>query len=198
MKKKKEKIQTSKSLFNIKSKYCINPELSDQFISDILLVTGYEVDKEGYIVDTEDDPEYPDYVQCKGRVLRLANSGILHTTDLIFDPYYNITIMEELFKQYLAQFHAEISSTQIHAVDTKTAPKADSYGYITILYADGSTIKTRNHYKDTTKYLDAFMKLESMSDEMIKSKLAPYDEYEAEFFKKYKTLNPALIIEGGK
>lgn len=198
MSKQKETINAPKSLFNIKSKYCLSPELSDQFVSDVLNITGYEIDEEGFVVDPEDDPIFPEYVQCKGRLLRLANSGILHVTDLAFDPYYNITIMEELFQQYLANFHPEIVSTHIHAHDMNKAPKTDTYGYITIIYGDGSKIQTDMHYKDTTKYLDAFMRLESMNEKMIKERLKPYDDYEKEFYKKYKTLNPAAIMEGKK
>ena len=194
---KKDKLSTNKSIVNIKSKYCLNPELSDKFLSDVLTITGYEVDDEGYIVDTEEDPMWPEYVQCKGRLLRLTNAGIVHATDVIFDPYYNATIMEELFKQYLTAVHPEVTTAQIHIQD-KTVPRADMYGYITILYSDGSTIKTALHYKDSTKYLDAFMRLESMTNDIIMEKLQPYDEYEAEFFKKYKTLNPVIAMDAKK
>ena len=40
-------------------------------------------------------------------------------------------------------------------------------------------ISKANHHKDTTKYLDAFMRLESMTDDLILDTLKPYDEYEA-------------------
>ena len=51
-----------------------------------------------------------------------------------------------------------------------------------ILFNDGSTITTNLHYKDTTKYLEAMMRLESMGDEMIEETMKPYDEYEKKFF----------------
>jgi len=182
------------SLIDIKSKYCTNPELSDKFIDDVLNVTGYEIDDEGYIVDSQDDPLNPEYVQCKGRILRITNSGILHTTDMIFDPYNNIIIMEELFKKYLAESHTEIVSTQILSKDPNSKIKADAYGYITILYANGAIIQTGLHYKDTTKYLDAFMRLEARVDGVVMKDLKPYDDYEAEYFNKYKTMSPSAIM----
>ena len=184
--------KAERSLYNIRSRYCTNNELSDQFISDLLMVTGYEIDEEGYIVDPEDDPIEPEYVQVKGRVLRVVRNGILHSTDLVFDPYNNITIMEEMFKHYLATSHTEVSSTQIHAADPNVVTKLDTYGYMTILYSNGATIKTGLHYKDSTKYLDAFMRLESMVDKVVMDRLKPYDEYEAAFFKEFKTMNPMI------
>ena len=193
MTKKSNDIIEANSIYNIKSKYCTNEELSDQFISDVLNITGYEVDDEGYLVDTEYDPIDPDYVQCKGRLLRVTNRGILHSTDIIFDPYNNISIMEEIFKHYLAEYHSEVVSTQIHAQNPAAPPKADNYGYITILYANGAIIKTGLHYKDTTKYLDAFMRLESRVDDVVMKDLKPYDDYEKEYFEKYKTMNPSVI-----
>ena len=188
---------TKNDIFDIRSKYCTNPELSEQFMQDVLMITGYEIDKEGYIVDTEDDSIYPEYVQCKGRLLRRTNNGILHVTDLTFDPYNNLTIMEELFKHYLATNHSEISSTQIHNIHPGEMVKLDTYGYMTILYSNGSTIKTGLHYKDTTKYLDAFMRLESMVNDIVMTRLKPYDDFEKEFFKKWGTMNP-LVAMGSK
>lgn len=190
MAKKSNDIIEANSIYNIKSKYCTNEELSDQFVSDILNITGYEIDDEGYLIDTEDNPLDPDYVQCKGRLLRVTNRGILHSTDIIFDPYNNISIVEEIFKHYLAEHHSEVISTQIHAQDPLAPPRSDNYGYITILYANGAIIKTGLHYKDTTKYLDAFMRLESRVDDVVMKDLKPYDDYEKEYFEKYKTMNP--------
>lgn len=174
------------SLINIKSKYCTNTELSDMFVDDLLNVLGYEIDEEGYIIDSEADPINPEYIQCKGRILRITNRGILHTTDMVFDPYNNIVIMEELFKHYLAENHTEVVSTQIHLKNHQTQSKSDSYGYMSILYNDGSIIYTGLHYKDTTKYLDAFMRLESRVDDVVMNTLKPYDDYETEFFKTKK------------
>lgn len=188
----KEIFKTENSLYDIRSKYCTDPVLSERFTADVLMVTGFEVDAEGYIVDAEEDPVEPEYVQCKGRVLRMTNAGILHSTDVIFDPYNNIVIMEELFKHYLAMHHSEVSTTQIHALNHTGGPRVDLLGYMTILYSNGATIKTANHYKDTTKYLDAFMRLESMVDDVVVERLRPYDEYEDAFFKKYKTMNPII------
>jgi hypothetical protein len=164
---------------NIKSKFCDNQELSDRFVSDVLRVTGLEIDHEGYLVDAEDDGIEPEYVAIKNRPVRYSNAGILHNRDIIFDPYNNTMIMEELFKQYLAKFHPEVSSTQIYAAKNSTIPKNDTYGYISIIYGNGSMISTANHHKDTTKYLDAFMRLESMTDDLILDTLKPYDDYES-------------------
>ena len=196
-KKKSNELKIHQSYFDIKSKLCVNPELSDQFVSDVLNITGYEIDDEGYIVDTEDDPIKPEYVQCKGRVLRVTKGGILHSTDVVFDPYNNTFIMEELFKHYLALHHSEVISTQIHALDPKAHNKSDVLGYMTILYANGATIQTGLHYKDSTKYLDAFMRLESRVGDVVMKDLKPYDDYEKAFYEKYKTLNP-LIAMGKK
>ena len=170
------------SIMNIKSKLCTNPELSDDFVNDVLRVTGLEYDSEGYIVDAEDDPIEPDYIQIKGKVLRYTNNGVVHSNDMIFDPYNNPIIMEELFKQYLAESHPEVITTQIYAKSMTETPRIDTYGYITILYGNGAQIVTGMHYKDATKYLDAFMRLESMTDRMIQDVLDKYDQFEAQWY----------------
>ena len=174
--KKTNKIE---SLMDFRSKLNTNSELSDKFREDVLRVTGLDVDDEGYVVDSEEDPFDPDYVCVRKRVLRVANRGILHEKDMIFDPYNNTIIMEELFKQYLQRFHPEVSSSQIYAYNPSDATKSDSYGYITILYNNGAKIITDMHHKDSTKYLDAFMKLEAMDKDMVRSTLKPYDDYES-------------------
>ena len=176
---KKIKVQ---SLMNIKSKMCTNPELADDFASDVLRVTGYECDGEGYVVDAEDDPIEPDYIQIKGKVLRYTSSGIVHSNDMIFDPYNNPMIMEELFKRYLEECHPEVVSSQIYAKNMNEIPKMDSYGYIGILYGNGARIVTALHFKDSTKYLDAFMRLESMTDNLINDTLSKYDEFEKKWY----------------
>ena len=61
-------------------------------------------------------------------------------------------------------------------------PRIDTYGYITILYDNGAQIVTGMHYKDSTKYLDAFMRLESMTDSMIQDVLNKYDTFEAVWY----------------
>lgn len=180
---KKPKIQ---SLTNIKSKLCTNPELSDSFINDVLRITGLEYDSEGYIVDAEDNPLEPDYIMIKGKVLRYTNMGIVHSNDLVFDPYNNPIIMEELFKKYVEEVHPEIVATQIFAASTTEIPRTDTYGYIAILYGNGARIVTKNHYKDSTKYLEAFMRLESMTDKMIDDVLNQYDVFEKEWFEANK------------
>jgi hypothetical protein len=105
--------------------------------------------------------------------------------------------MEELFKHYLALNHGEVSSTMIHSISEGDPVKMDCYGYMTILYSNGATIKTGLHYKDTTKYLDAFMRLESMVNDVIMTRLKIYDDFEKAFFEKYKTMNP-MIASGLK
>ena len=171
-------------LKNFKNVSCTNPELTERFIQDLLRVIGYEQDKDGYIINTEDDPLDPEYITVKGKKLRHANRGILHTNDLIFDPYNNYKIMDEIFKRFLNESHPEISTTQILSKSTIATPKYnnDALGYVLILFNDGSTITTNLHYKDTTKYLQAMMRLESMGDEMIEETMKPYDEYEKKFF----------------
>lgn len=180
---RKKKVEEIKSLLNIKSKLCTNMELSDRFISDVLRITGLEVDHEGYIVDSEEDIYEPEYILIKGKVLRYTNQGIRHNKDLVFDPYNNPMIMEELFKQYLQTCHPEVVSTHVNAFKPGVIPKTDTFGYIVILYGNGASIRTAPHFKDSTKYLDAFMRLESMTDNLILDTLKPYDEYERELFK---------------
>lgn len=153
-------------------------ELSDRFIKDFLMVSGLEVDDEGYIVDSEDDGIEPEYVIIKDRVLRLTNHGIIHKSDIIMDPYNNNGIMEALFIKYIKENHQDISSTNIMIYDKHPVSKTDNYGYITILFNNGAKIQTGDHYRDSTKYLDAYMRLESMTDDIIMSTLKPYDEYE--------------------
>lgn len=185
MPRKKKPTIAGMTLTDIRSKYCTNPELSDQFVSDLLTITGLEIDDEGYLVDPEDDPFEPEYVSIKNKPCRYAKNGVLHSRDLLFDPYNNTSIMEELFRQYLAKSHPEVVQSQILAAKKGVVPHPDSFGFITIIYSNGDLIKTANHWKDTTKYLDAFMRLESMTDNLVLEKLYPYDAYEAEFFKKY-------------
>lgn len=167
------------SLTNLKSRLCTDPHISDLFVHDVLRVTGLEFDSEGYIVDPEENPIEPDYILIKNKVLRYTNAGVLHANDIIFDPYNMPSIMDELFRRYLSQSHPNVVSTQILAKSLTTAPRIDTYGYISIIYGDGSKIVTKCHYKDSTKYLEAFMRLESMTDNMIDSTLRKYDEYEA-------------------
>ena len=180
---KKVKIQ---SLTNIKSKLCTDPVIADNFINDVLRVTGLEYDSEGYIVDAEENPIEPDYIMIKGKVLRHTDMGIVHNNDLVFDPYNNPIIMEELFKKYVEDVHPEIVSTQIFAASTTEIPRTDTYGYIAILYGNGARIVTNNHYKDATKYLEAFMRLESMTDTMINDVIQQYDIFEQKWFEENK------------
>ena len=175
--------EITKSLLNFKSKLCTNTELSDRFVSDVIRITGLEIDAEGYLVDSEDDAIEPDYIAIKGKPVRYATQGILHGKDILFDPYNNLMIMEELFQQTLAKFHPEVSNSQIYACKRdKPVPKVDAYGFVTIMYGNGAKISTACHFKDTTKYLDAFMRLESMTDSIILETLKPYDDYEKAFF----------------
>ena len=180
--KKKNKLYSQTKLY---SKLCDTKEMAhmcDLFISDVLRITGLEEDEEGYIVDSEDDPISPRYILLKGKALRHCNQAILHKRDYIFDPYSNPAIMEDLYNQYIQENHPYILSTQVYAAKEGIIPRGDTYGYITVLFKDGSKIQTNNHYKDCTKYLEAIMRLESMTDTMIKDTLDKYDEFE-------KTLN---------
>ena len=73
-------------------------------------------------------------------------------------------------------------SSQIYAKNMNEIPKMDSYGYIGILYGNGARIVTALHFKDSTKYLDAFMRLESMTDNLINDTLSKYDEFEKKWY----------------
>lgn len=174
------------SLRNIKSRPLTkrNEELSEKFIDLFLLISGLEIDHEGYLIDSEIDSIEPEYIQIKGRVLRRTNNGILHKTDMILDPYNNTGIMEELFNQYIRVNHNSISATPIIIYDKTLSSKNDNLGYIKILYSNGSVIQTADHYRDSTKYLDAYMRLESMTDDYILDALKEFDEYEKECYDK--------------
>jgi hypothetical protein len=170
-------------LLNIKNHLNEDNDLARMFIDDVIRITGFEIDDEGYVVDAEDDPIEPDYIQIRGKVLRHSDKGILHLKDLIFDPYNNPMIMEELFKRYLSFNHPEVISHQIYPYSPNAEPKINTYGYIVVLYNNGNKIKTHNHYKDSTKYLEAWMMMESYFGNIIEETLRPYDEYEDAYFK---------------
>ena len=159
---------------------CTNPELSDKFADEVLRITGLEVDDEGYIVDTEEDPFEPDYIFVKGKMLRRTNQGLLFAKDIIFDPYNNTVIIEELLRQYIQKYHPEISTYNIFVTEKNIEGKGkyDLGGYMRILYKNGAQINTNYHIKDSTKFLEGFMRLESMSDELVNDLLKPFDEYE--------------------
>ena len=182
---KKKKVVEHKPLMNFRSRMCTNPELSDKFSDEVLRITGLDVNDEGYIVDSEEDPFEPDYIFIKGKMLRRTNQGLLFAKDIIFDPYNNPMIMEELFKQYLQKYHPEISSTQIMITEKNTEGKGrgDLDGYMSIIYSNGAKIITNNHIKDSTKILEAFMRLEAMTDDLVNDLLKPFDEYERTQFR---------------
>lgn len=169
-------------LLNIRNKLNDNDELARRFIDDVIRITGYEIDEEGYVVDSEEDPIEPDYIIVRGKALRQTDNGILHMKDLIFDPYHNSMIMEELFKRYLASNHPEVVSHQIYPYNPNDAARVNTYGYITVLYNNGNKITTHCHYRDSTKYLEAWMMMESYFGDMIAETMKPYDDYEKEYF----------------
>lgn len=171
---------------NIKNALCDNKELSDKFISDFIIISGLEIDDDGYLINTEDDFINPEYIEIKGKLLRYTNKGVLHTTDMIFDPYNNIFIMEELFRNYIKTCHKDVISFQI--LNKNMNKKGiNTLGYISIIYFNGAKVQTANHYKDTTKYLDAFMRMESYTNDLINEILAPYDLYESQIFENNET-----------
>lgn len=175
---------------DIKSPYCTNPKLSNLFINDFLKISGYEVDDEGYIIDNEDDILNPDYIIIKGKLLRHTIQGIVHDTDMIFDPYNNCLILEELFKKYLIECHPQVSSFQIFNAKKDAPASLNCYGYMVVLYDNGSQIITDNHWKDSTKYLDMWYRLESHDPETIRNILKPYDDYEKTQFNQDSIMNP--------
>ena len=176
-------------LTNIKSKQCDNKELSDQFINDFLRVVGLDIDDEGYIVDSEEDPIEPDYILVKNKALRRSNNGIIHTTDMIFDPYNNPMIMEEMFRDYIAKNHPEVCNFQIMGKNEGVHYRLNTMGYITIRYNNGAIINTKLHYKDATKYLEAFMRMEGMGDDLIAETIVPYDMFEESMIAQGKDLS---------
>lgn len=174
------------NMIHITNKLNENKELSMKFIDDVLKISGYEVDEEGYLVDytnVEDESDKPDYVIFKGKALRLGSYGVLHSTDILFDAYANPNIMEFLFIEYIKETHPQVSLVQIFAEKEGAIPKgSNTYGYLKILYEDGSFINTKNHWKDSTKYLEGWCRLESMGNDMIADLLRPYDEWENEYY----------------
>lgn len=167
---------------DIKSHHCSNIELSNSFIDDFLRVSGYVIDDEGYIVNDEDDILNPDYIIIKGKLLRHTTQGVLHDTDLIFDPYNNCLILEELFKRYIIECHPQISAFQIFNAKKDVPTSINCYGYMIVLYDNGAQIITDNHWKDSTKFLDMWYRLESHDPDTIRNILKPYDDYEEQFF----------------
>lgn len=184
-----------KDMGHIINKTNENHELSLQFIDDVLRIAGYEIDEEGYIIDynnIEDETDKPDYIVFKGKALRLGSSGVMHSTDMLFDPYTNSTIMEFLFVNYLKENHPQVSIAQIYAAKEGIIPKGTcTYGYMKILYENGAYITTGMHWRDSTKYLDGWCRLEAMGTKMITELLEPYDTWEAEFYS-----NPDNLAKG--
>lgn len=177
-KKKNQELEISAptGLTDLKSKFCSNQELSNRFIDDTLRVLGYETDDNGYVIDAED--MYDEKIICvKDKKLRIPK-GIYHDTDMIFDPYNNNIIMANLFNMYLTQNRQDVSSSTIFITEKKLKYKSDVNGFISILFSNGDTITTNQHIKDSTKYLEALMRLESMTDVIIKPILQPYDDFE--------------------
>lgn len=175
-------------LNNITTSNCDNLELSYQFIEDFLRISGLEIDQEGYVVNSEVDIVEPEYIVIRGKALRRTNQGIAHSKDLIFDPYNNTLIIEELFRQYLMESHPEAITFQILNSQKDKQPKPNTFGYIMIMFSNGAQIQTCNHWKDSTKFLDAWMCCESYIRPMIDDILKPYDEYEKEYFAELEKL----------
>lgn len=188
MEKKELKNYQKIDFTDIKSAKCTNKKLSNLFISDFLKVSGYEVDKNGYIMNIEDDILNPEYVTINGKFLRHTIQGVLHNNDIAFDPYNDIHVIETLFVKYLDECHPQISSFQIIDSTKVLATGYNNYGQMIVLYNNGGQIITDKHWKDSTKFLDMWYRLESHDPDTIRNILKEYDEYESKYYldKKYK------------
>lgn len=185
-----KKYQSVKDPLLIINKINDNIELTNHFADEVIKILGYDVDKEGYVVDSDvDEGEEEEYIIFKGKALRMPTQKVLHSTDMLFDPYNIPVIMEFLFSNYLRENHPLVSIAQIYSAKEGETPKSNcTYGYMKILYDNGAFITTNNHYRDSTKMLEGICRLESYGDQLIKEILQPYDEWEKEYFTDPKNL----------
>lgn len=190
-----KKYKNIKDPLVITNKINENTELTNRFADDVIKVLGFDVDVEGYIVDSDVEfGENEEYILFKGKALRMPTQKVLHSTDILFDPYNVPSIMEVLLSDYLKDNHPDISTTQIYSAKEGEASRNNfTYGYMKILYRNGAFIITNNHYKDSTKMLEAIFRLESYGDQLIKEILQPYDDWEAEYFTDPSNLEKLLI-----
>lgn len=179
-----KKYQSVKDPLLIINKINDNIELTNHFADEVIKILGYDVDKEGYVVDSDvDEGEEEEYIIFKGKALRMPTQKVLHSTDMLFDPYNIPVIMEFLFSNYLRENHPLVSIAQIYSAKEGETPKSNcTYGYMKILYDNGSYIKTNNHYRDSTKILEGIFRLESYGDQMIREILEPYDTWESIYY----------------
>lgn len=179
-----KKYKSVKDPLVIVNKVNDNIELTNKFADDVIKILGFDIDEEGYIVNSDVDfGEDEEYILFKGKALRLPTQKVLHSTDALFDPYNIPTIMELLMSNYLRESHPDVSTTQIYSAKEGEIPRSNcTYGYMKILYNNGAYIITNNHYKDSTKMLEGIFRLESYGDQLIKEILQPYDDWEVEYF----------------
>ena len=179
-----KKYQNVKDPLVIITKINDNTELTDSFANEVIKVLGYDIDSEGYIVNADvDEGENEEYVIFKGKALRMSTQKVLHTTDILFDPYNIPTIMEFLFSIYLRENHPTVSIAQIYSAKEGEIPRSNcTYGYMKILYDNGAYIKTNNHFRDSTKILEGIFRLEAYGDQLIRDILLPYDEWEKVYY----------------
>lgn len=179
-----KKYQSVKDPLVIINKINDNIELTNHFADEVIKILGYDIDDEGYIVNSDvDEGEEEEYIVFKGKALRMSTQKVLHSTDMLFDPYNVPIIMEFLFSNYLRENHPMVSTAQIYSAKEGETPKSNcTYGYLKVLYDNGSFIVTNNHYRDSTKILEAIFRLESYGDQMIKDILEPYDTWEKIYY----------------
>lgn len=179
-----KKYKNLKDPLVITNKINENIKLTNRFADDVIKVLGLDIDVEGYIVNSDVDfGENEEYILFKGKALRMPTQKVLHSTDCLFDPYNIPSIMEVLLSNYLKDNHPLVSIAQIYSAKEGESPKNNyTYGYMKILYDNGAYLVTNNHYKDSTKMLEAIFRLESYGDQLIKEILQPYDDWETEYF----------------
>lgn len=193
-----KKYKNLKDPLVITNKVNDNIELTNMFANEVIKVLGFDIDDEGYIVDSDVDfGENEEYILFKGKALRMPTQKVLHSTDALFDPYNIPTIMETLLSNYLRENHPNVSIAQIYSAREGEIPKSNcTYGYMKILYDNGAYIVTNNHYRDSTKILEGIFRLESYGDQMIKDILQPYDEWEAIYFTDPNNITKAYGYSG--
>lgn len=179
-----KKYKNVKDPLLITNKINDNIELTNRFADDVIKVLGLDIDSEGYVVNSDVDfGENEEYILFKGKALRMPTQKVMHTTDVLFDPYNVPTIMESLLSSYLKENHPYVSIAQIYSSKEGEIPKNNcTYGYMKILYDNGAYIVTNNHYRDSTKMLEGIFRLESYGDQLIREILQPYDDWEAVYF----------------
>lgn len=162
------------------------PVTAEEFNNLVFETIGLDVNEEGYIFD--DDLGI--LILLKGKYLVLDPNLPLVRKDVIyFDPAHNPSIMDKLFKHFLAKHDAETG------VDTKfIAFSGSSYkerSYLEVAKVDGTKYRSRNFYNDNIKCADIILNMNSDLARMYD--LSKLDTELMEYFKERTGKKPPKI-----